>query len=69
MPPLSLLVCPFGIGAVIVSTPQDVSMSDVRKGIAMFRKVSIPVCLLQYAYLRVMTLMTITLTRRLRALY
>lgn len=30
-------------GAVIASTPQDVSLADVRKGIAMFRKVSIPV--------------------------
>ncbi|EJD02963.1 P-loop containing nucleoside triphosphate hydrolase protein [Fomitiporia mediterranea MF3/22] len=30
-------------GALIVSTPQDVSLSDVRKGIAMFRKVSIPI--------------------------
>ncbi|TFY82244.1 hypothetical protein EWM64_g1765 [Hericium alpestre] len=30
-------------GAVIVSTPQDVALSDVRKGIAMFRKVGVPV--------------------------
>jgi hypothetical protein len=30
-------------GAVIVSTPQDVALSDVRKGIAMLRKVSVPV--------------------------
>ncbi|EIN05511.1 P-loop containing nucleoside triphosphate hydrolase protein [Punctularia strigosozonata HHB-11173 SS5] len=30
-------------GSVIVSTPQDVALSDVRKGIAMFRKVSVPV--------------------------
>jgi len=30
-------------GAVIVSTPQDVALNDVRKGIAMFRKVDIPV--------------------------
>ncbi|GJE93895.1 P-loop containing nucleoside triphosphate hydrolase protein [Phanerochaete sordida] len=30
-------------GAVIVSTPQDVALSDVRKGIAMFRKISVPV--------------------------
>ncbi|KAF8623760.1 hypothetical protein AX15_006202 [Amanita polypyramis BW_CC] len=30
-------------GAVIVSTPQDVALSDVRKGIAMFQKVSVPV--------------------------
>ncbi|KAG8691846.1 hypothetical protein FRC11_007812 [Ceratobasidium sp. 423] len=30
-------------GAVIVSTPQDVSLIDVRKGVAMFRKVSVPI--------------------------
>ncbi|KAG6839853.1 hypothetical protein C0991_011063 [Blastosporella zonata] len=30
-------------GAVIVSTPQDVSLADVRKGIAMLRKVSVPI--------------------------
>ncbi|KAJ7259658.1 P-loop containing nucleoside triphosphate hydrolase protein [Mycena rebaudengoi] len=30
-------------GAVIVSTPQDVALSDVRKGIAMLRKVSVPI--------------------------
>lgn len=29
-------------GAVIVSTPQDVALLDVRKGITMFRKVEIP---------------------------
>ncbi|KAL5507302.1 GP1_5 [Sanghuangporus vaninii] len=34
---------PLTVGAVIVSTPQDVSLSDVRKGVAMFRKVSIPI--------------------------
>ena len=33
----------FLVGAVIVSTPQDVALSDVRKGISMFRKVSVPV--------------------------
>lgn len=33
----------FKAGAVIVSTPQDVALSDVRKGIAMLRKVSVPV--------------------------
>jgi len=33
----------FNSGAVIVSTPQDVALSDVRKGIAMLRKVSVPV--------------------------
>ncbi|KAF8875028.1 P-loop containing nucleoside triphosphate hydrolase protein [Gymnopilus junonius] len=30
-------------GSVIVSTPQDVALSDVRKGIAMLRKVSVPI--------------------------
>ncbi|KAI0320137.1 P-loop containing nucleoside triphosphate hydrolase protein [Amylostereum chailletii] len=29
--------------AVIVSTPQDVALADVRKGIAMFRKVAVPI--------------------------
>jgi ATP-binding protein involved in chromosome partitioning len=30
-------------GAVIVSTPQDVAVADVKRGIAMFRKVNTPV--------------------------
>jgi ATP-binding protein involved in chromosome partitioning len=30
-------------GAVIVSTPQDVALSDAKKGINMFRKVNVPV--------------------------
>ncbi|KAH9476011.1 Iron-sulfur protein NUBPL [Psilocybe cubensis] len=30
-------------GCVIVSTPQDVALSDVRKGIAMLKKVSVPI--------------------------
>ena len=30
-------------GAVIVSTPQDVALIDARKGLAMFRKVEVPV--------------------------
>jgi len=30
-------------GAVIVSTPQDISLIDARKGLAMFRKVNVPV--------------------------
>ncbi|KAF9519173.1 hypothetical protein BS47DRAFT_1370801 [Hydnum rufescens UP504] len=30
-------------GAVIVSTPQDISLIDVRKGVSMFRKVSVPI--------------------------
>ena len=31
------------IGAVIVSTPQDVALTDVRKGVSMFQKISVPV--------------------------
>ena len=30
-------------GAIIVSTPQDVALLDVRKGLNMFRKVDVPV--------------------------
>src|SRR5258707_8732063 len=30
-------------GAVIVSTPQDLALADARRGIAMFRKVNVPV--------------------------
>jgi len=30
-------------GAVIVTTPQDVALADARKGVAMFRKVEVPV--------------------------
>src|SRR5690606_25317222 len=30
-------------GAVIVSTPQDLALVDARKGLAMFRKVDVPV--------------------------
>src|SRR5205085_10029873 len=30
-------------GAVIVSTPQDLALIDARKGLAMFRKVGVPV--------------------------
>jgi ATP-binding protein involved in chromosome partitioning len=30
-------------GAVIVSTPQDIALIDARKGLAMFRKVAVPV--------------------------
>lgn len=30
-------------GAVIVSTPQDIALIDVRKGIAMFQKVGVPI--------------------------
>jgi ATP-binding protein involved in chromosome partitioning len=31
------------VGAVIVSTPQDVALIDARKGVNMFRKIHIPV--------------------------
>ena len=30
-------------GAVIVSTPQDIALKDAVKGVAMFRKVGVPV--------------------------
>jgi hypothetical protein len=30
-------------GAVIVSTPQDIALIDARRGIAMFRRVNVPV--------------------------
>lgn len=30
-------------GAVIVTTPQDISLSDVRKGIAMFQQLKVPI--------------------------
>ena len=30
-------------GAVIVSTPQDIALSDARRGVAMFQKVNVPV--------------------------
>lgn len=30
-------------GAVVVSTPQDIALLDTRKGIAMFRKVNVPI--------------------------
>jgi ATP-binding protein involved in chromosome partitioning len=30
-------------GAIVVSTPQDVALADARKGVAMFKKVNVPV--------------------------
>jgi ATP-binding protein involved in chromosome partitioning len=30
-------------GAIMVTTPQDVSLLDVRKGLAMFRKMNVPI--------------------------
>lgn len=35
--------CFLFLGAVIVSTPQDVALLDARKGAEMFRKVHVPV--------------------------
>lgn len=31
------------VGALIVSTPQDVALMDVRRGVQMFNKVDVPV--------------------------
>ena len=39
--PISLLI--FFLGAVIVSTPQDIALLDARRGAEMFNKVDIPV--------------------------
>ncbi|KAI4519614.1 P-loop containing nucleoside triphosphate hydrolase protein [Schizophyllum commune Tattone D] len=41
--PLSLAQLTNVHGAVIVSTPQDVALADVRKGINMLRKVNVPI--------------------------
>lgn len=41
------------LGAVIVSTPQDVALLDARKGVHMFRKVNVPVCC-EYSLLGIM---------------
>ena len=38
-----LMVSGGNLGAVIVSTPQDVALIDARKGVNMFRKIHIPV--------------------------
>jgi ATP-binding protein involved in chromosome partitioning len=35
-------------GAVIVSTPQDIALIDAVKGVKMFKKLDLPVCLLPY---------------------
>ena len=37
--------CLHHTGTVIVSTPQDVALADVRKGISAFQKLAVPVCL------------------------
>lgn len=42
-------------GSVIVSTPQDVALSDVRKSVAMFRKISVPVRCCLSSFLRKLT--------------
>lgn len=33
----------FSLGAVVVSTPQDIALLDAKKGANMFRKVNVPV--------------------------
>jgi hypothetical protein len=35
-------------GAVVVSTPQDIALIDAVKGVNMFKKVDVPVCLFLY---------------------
>ena len=37
-------------GSIIVSTPQNVAIIDTRKGVAMFRKLGIPVRVLVPAF-------------------
>lgn len=32
------------LGAIVVSTPQDVALKDAVKGVEMMRKVNVPVC-------------------------
>lgn len=32
------------IGAIVVSTPQDVALKDAVRGVEMMRKVEVPVC-------------------------
>ena len=38
-----------GLGAVIVSTPQDIALMDAHKGAEMFRKVHVPVSIYTFA--------------------
>jgi hypothetical protein len=37
-------------GSVIVSTPQNVALIDTRKGVAMFRKLDIPVSRMKHGF-------------------
>lgn len=38
----------FLLGAVIVSTPQDIALMDAHKGAEMFRKVHVPVSIYSF---------------------
>lgn len=53
--------CPFvfsWVGAVIVSTPQDIALMDAHKGAEMFRKVHVPVSIYASLLQKYETLLT-----------
>lgn len=54
---IALFCCPFVffffcLGAVIVSTPQDIALMDAHKGAEMFRKVHVPVSIYSFSLLQ-----------------
>lgn len=48
----------FWLGAVIVSTPQDIALMDAHKGAEMFRKVHVPVSIYASLLQKYKTLLT-----------